>query len=168
MKCLICEKDYAISEIKGHKCITRFDKKFRPKRQSRCRNCKRLTKNKTYCSRPCMLRVTSKTCEGLSCNEECNSKFCSKDCYRSSLNIIYRKIKSIMVHYMGGRCIKCGYNKSLRALHFHHLRDKQYTPSTLIQKCGSSPDFDIHKLISEIDKCILLCANCHAEVHDVD
>lgn len=59
-------------------------------------------------------------------------------------------------------CQICGYNKSLKALHFHHINsDKEYTVSYLIAQGAS---FDT--LMLEINKCKLLCANCHSEVHE--
>lgn len=64
---------------------------------------------------------------------------------------------------LGGHCTRCGYNKSIRALSFHHKK-----PS---QKC-----FDIsnngslmkpwEEVVMEAQKCELLCLNCHAELHN--
>jgi DNA-binding CsgD family transcriptional regulator len=71
---------------------------------------------------------------------------------------IDRKIK--LISYKGGKCEICGYSKSLRALQFHHLdpKEKDFSIS------GSS--FSFEKLKKEVDKCILVCANCHSEIHD--
>jgi hypothetical protein len=68
------------------------------------------------------------------------------------------KIKAI--NYKGNCCVKCGYNKNITALDFHHLnpKEKEITPSRLNGKSWE-------KLKKEIDKCILLCANCHREEH---
>lgn len=71
------------------------------------------------------------------------------------------KLKSMAVEYMGGKCQRCGYNTSVWALQFHH-RDrakKQFRIS------GGTPGWD--KIRSELDKCDLLCANCHAEVEEL-
>lgn len=72
----------------------------------------------------------------------------------------YRKnIKKRMVEYKGGRCQICGYNKCIEALDFHHLdpKDKDFNIS------GGTRSFE--KLKPEIDKCILVCSNCHREIH---
>jgi len=69
------------------------------------------------------------------------------------------KVKEQCVEYKGGKCCKCGYNKCLAALEFHHIdpNKKDYTIS------GGTKSFQ--NLKSELDKCILVCKNCHAEIH---
>jgi DNA-binding CsgD family transcriptional regulator len=75
--------------------------------------------------------------------------------------ILWRQnIKLTLVKYKGGKCRICGYNKSIKALHFHHLdpTQKDFTIS------GKSWSFE--RLKNEVDKCILVCSNCHCEIHD--
>ena len=69
-------------------------------------------------------------------------------------------MKKALIKYKGGACCKCGYNKCLRALEFHHLDPtmKDFGISKRINR-------NIDELKAEVDKCILLCSNCHAEVH---
>jgi transcriptional regulator len=71
-----------------------------------------------------------------------------------------KRVKSKLVEHMGGGCKICGYNKCLSALHFHHLdpNEKDFTIS------GKSSSFD--KLKKEAEKCILVCSNCHSEIHE--
>jgi len=70
------------------------------------------------------------------------------------------RVKQKLVDYKGGSCEICGYCKSLRALHFHHKDPSQKDFSI----SGKSLSFD--KLKSEVDKCVLVCSNCHSEIHD--
>jgi hypothetical protein len=72
-----------------------------------------------------------------------------------------KKLRDMAVRYKGGKCQICGYGRCQEAMEFHHLD-------------GSMKDFGIsHKgytrswrrVKSELDKCIMLCANCHREVH---
>ena len=72
-----------------------------------------------------------------------------------------RKLKVRAVEYLGGKCCNCGYSKCIDALEFHH-------------KDPTKKDFGISKkgvprkweaLVLELNKCILLCANCHREEH---
>ena len=58
-------------------------------------------------------------------------------------------------------CSKCGYNKCARSLHFHHKDEKSMGISSAI-----SGWVNIDKIKAEIEKCIILCANCHGELHD--
>ena len=72
-----------------------------------------------------------------------------------------RKLKLKAVEYKGGACSKCGYNKSIRSLVFHHINpeEKDFTISDSNIKTWD-------KIKVELDKCELLCSNCHGEVHD--
>lgn len=72
-----------------------------------------------------------------------------------------QKNKERLVNYFGGKCIKCGYAKSISALCFHH-RDPEEKEFGLNQKSGLS----LERLIKEAEKCDLLCSNCHYEEHD--
>ena len=70
-----------------------------------------------------------------------------------------KKAKMKLVEYKGGKCEKCEYNKCINALEFHHLNpnEKDFTIG------GKSWSFE--KLKKESDKCILVCSNCHKEIH---
>lgn len=75
-----------------------------------------------------------------------------------------QKLKQLLVKYKGGKCERCGYNKSLSALHFHH-KNKQEKEFSLSQINLNSTNMTLDIIKKEIDKCELLCANCHAEEH---
>lgn len=81
----------------------------------------------------------------------------------SSKNVIacQRRSKLRAVEYLGGKCSICGYNKCLAALHFHHIdpQTKKYSPSHVIGR------WSFERVKEELDKCILVCSNCHAEIH---
>ncbi len=70
-----------------------------------------------------------------------------------------RKLKKQAVDYKGGKCIKCGYNKCQASLEFHHL-----DPSKKDFTIGHN-NKAFKNIKSELDKCILLCRNCHGEIH---
>ncbi len=72
-----------------------------------------------------------------------------------------QEIKKKAVAYKGGCCEICGYNRCLAALTFHHRDPSQ-------KDFGISDIMNIvthRKLKNELDKCHLLCLNCHSEVH---
>lgn len=70
-----------------------------------------------------------------------------------------RKLKSKAVELKGGKCSRCGYSKCITALQFHHLdpSEKDFNVGAKIKSWD--------KIKEEVDKCILLCSNCHAEEH---
>jgi hypothetical protein len=73
------------------------------------------------------------------------------------------RIKQRLIEYKGGKCQICEYNKSVPgAYHFHHRNANEKS----FEINGSTLGFE--QLKKEVDKCDLLCANCHAEVHDLD
>jgi transposase len=70
------------------------------------------------------------------------------------------RLKRILVEEAGGKCVLCGYSRCSRALEFHHLDPK--TKEFSLAHNGRTRS--IAKLRAEASKCVLLCANCHAEV----
>ena len=72
-----------------------------------------------------------------------------------------RRRKTNLIKVCGAKCNICGYNKTQDALDFHHLNkdEKKYT----IGSKGVCHDLSTD--LSEIKKCILVCANCHREIH---
>jgi transposase len=71
-----------------------------------------------------------------------------------------RHVKAVLVEEAGGRCALCGYDRSSAALQFHHLEPtaKEFT----IAHRGVTRSLAAAR--AEARKCVLLCANCHAEV----
>lgn len=73
-----------------------------------------------------------------------------------------RRRKINLIKVCGNSCNLCGYNKTVNALEFHHINpeEKEYG----IASQGTC--HDIEKDLQEVQKCILVCANCHREIHD--
>lgn len=71
-----------------------------------------------------------------------------------------KRVKSKLVEYKGGCCEKCGYNKSEQALQFHHLNPKEKDFNI------SGRSYSFERMKKEVDKCIMVCANCHIEIHE--
>jgi len=93
-----------------------------------------------------------------------------KDCDKTHYNTIRIKKtrndrkkaqvrKQELVDYKGGKCSICGYNKCIAALDFHHvIGEKEFG-------IGTKHGLSMKEMKVEADKCILVCSNCHRELH---
>lgn len=120
-----------------------------------------------------MIQKTCLNCQTKFDQNSPRQKFCTESCrtannYNSWSNSrkkrgIQRKQK--LIDISGGGCTKCGYNKCFRALTFHHINpnDKKFTldQSNLYK-------YSWNKIYQEFQKCILLCQNCHAILHEIE
>jgi len=73
-----------------------------------------------------------------------------------------RKLKQLSLEYGGGSCQICGYKKCIGALSFHHKDPDQKDFGMSARGLTRSWE----KTKKELGKCILVCANCHAEIHE--
>jgi len=72
-----------------------------------------------------------------------------------------KKIRQMAVEYKGGKCEQCGYDRCIEALEFHHT-DSSKKDFNVSQR-GYTRSWK--RVMEEIGKCIMLCANCHREIH---
>lgn len=155
--CISCNVELSYKQVKqrnifcSRNCSVRFNNSSSPKRklEGTCRVCgKIISKAKTYCSKDCH-------------NESRRSLESSKERKSNGYYVknFIRRQKLKAVEYKGGKCQLCGYDKSVKALCFHHRVPAE--KSFNISGCSISWD----RLVLELDKCDLLCANCHAEIH---
>lgn len=78
-------------------------------------------------------------------------------CY---MRVRSNRMKKKAVEYKGSKCVLCGYDKFIGALEFHHIdpSDKEFF-------IGQRYCLSWEKMVKELDKCILVCSCCHAEIH---
>lgn len=93
--------------------------------------------------------------------KKAKSAFNTKFCISCFSRIRGHTIKKKIVAYKGGKCEECGYKKCIGALDFHHL-DPNEKDATIAAMLNSASMENIKK---EVDKCKLLCSNCHRELH---
>lgn len=86
-----------------------------------------------------------------------------KDCNKENVLYRQRKFKKMCAEYKGSKCCICGYDKCIGALEFHHLDPSKKDFTIAKQRRTSEERFDLVKI--ELDKCILVCSNCHCEIH---
>jgi transposase len=80
-------------------------------------------------------------------------------CITQAVSERRRRIKRILVAEAGGQCAICGFARSHAALHFHHI-----DPATKAFDIRAGGTRALGRIRAEAAKCVLLCANCHAEV----
>ena len=103
-----------------------------------------------------------KKCKWHLCNRMTEKTYCSVNCKnKQSVQTRRKSVKNRSIEYKGGKCEKCNYSKCIEALEFHHT-DPNEKDFGLSAK-GLTHSWD--KIKNELDKCILLCANCHREEH---
>lgn len=139
--CLICSPYGKHNTKKLHNT----EENFIPHEKSKCFICKTYKPNNHFYIRKNRKNKLSAYCK------ECIKIFTIKK---------QKEIKNKCIEYKGGKCSICGYDKCSSALDFHHINPNDKTKSISVMKSKS-----FEKLKSELDKCILLCKNCHFEVH---
>jgi hypothetical protein len=103
------------------------------------------------------------------------SKFCSRQCKNDDTNNRLqsysaqqrrgRERKIDLISLKGAKCSGCGYQQNFSALEFHHVcpADKSFTLDL-----RSLSNRRWQAILSEADKCVLVCSNCHKEIHNPD
>lgn len=100
------------------------------------------------------------------------SRFCSRRCKNADTNArnqsyLAQKTRGTrrkldLLGAGGARCSRCGYDRNLAALTWHHLDPCKKSFSLDMRSLSNRGEAEI---LSEASKCIVLCANCHAEEH---
>jgi hypothetical protein len=83
-----------------------------------------------------------------------------KRCPQQTVRLFRIRKKQKMIDYKGGKCVICGYNRCSASMHFHHINaaDKSFGIS-------DHHAWGFERLKPELDKCVLVCSNCHGELH---
>lgn len=87
-----------------------------------------------------------------------------QDRRESIIKAVKKRRKTIRlkaIEYKGGKCSLCGYSRCFDALEFHHLDPLK--KDFAISQYGHSRSWE--RVKSELDKCVMVCANCHRELH---
>lgn len=136
---------------------------------------------KKYCSDKCMYIARSARIKERKNNNEnglkekicpiCNTSFipktaaanqriCCYTCMPDGIQLTRGAFLARIKEVKGGKCVRCGYSACLKALEFHHI-DSSQKDFTI-----SNDHFKLLEAVEESKKCILLCSNCHKELHD--
>lgn len=93
-------------------------------------------------------------------NAAANQRTCCYECMPDGVQLTRGGFLAKIKEARGGKCVRCGYNKCIKALEFHHL-DPSQKDFTI-----SNDHFKLLDAVAESKKCILICSNCHKELHD--
>lgn len=87
------------------------------------------------------------------------AKWVCPKCETEAVTKRRQKVKRTLIEEAGGACTRCGYDRCIDALCFHHL-----DPATKEREL-SNWRYSLKRGREEVKKCVLVCANCHAEIH---
>lgn len=73
------------------------------------------------------------------------------------------KTRQKAIDIVGNKCWVCGYDRTFSNLCFHHVDDSDKSFGLSIREMTG---YAWERVISEIKKCVLVCHNCHGEIHD--
>ena len=88
-----------------------------------------------------------------------NQRSCCYDCMPDGQQLHRSDFIAKIKESRGGACERCGYDTTTKALDFHHL-DPNKKDFTI-----SNGNFKLTEAIEESKKCVLICSNCHRELH---
>ena len=110
------------------------------------------------------------TCQGRLAGRQ--RKFCSRVCKNVDTNHRHQNYakqqergrlrKIALLNEAGACCSRCGYRRNLAALAWHHVDPSRKEFSIDLRALSNRSLDEIHR---EAEKCVILCANCHAELH---
>ena len=89
-----------------------------------------------------------------------NQRMCCYNCMPDGVQLTRGMFLAKIKETRGGKCIRCGYDRCIKALEFHHI-DPSKKDFTI-----SNDHFRLQEAVEETKKCILICSNCHKELHD--
>lgn len=150
-KCVVCGKEFeAIKSTKKY-CSKECNYIMRKKRAEERKNNSSNNNEKTC---PICNNIFSPK------SAAANQRLCCYNCMPDGIQLTRGMFLAKIKEQKGGKCIRCGYDKCLKALEFHHIdpSKKEFTIS--------NDHFKLLDAVEEIKKCILICSNCHKEFHD--
>ncbi|MEB3228839.1 MAG: hypothetical protein VKJ27_10700 [Synechocystis sp.] len=150
--CTKCHKTKPLSEF--HK-----DARLKTGHVARCKVCTCEYKRAYYASSEGKAKIQAYNRRNAARRSEYNRQYSQK--YRDSQFKNQRKLEFCL--YKGGCCSECGFEATedtIAAFDFHHIdpSEKEYTPSDMLMLRKD-------KVFKELDKCLLLCSNCHRILH---
>lgn len=154
-KCIVCKKEFeAIKSTKKYCSVECQNAMRRQKYAER----ERVPKDISYKGQEKVCPICGR--QFFPKTAMANQRMCCYDCMPDGVQLTRGMFLAKIKKARGGKCIKCGYDRCIKALEFHHL-DPSQKDFTI-----SNDHFRLQEAINESKKCILICSNCHKELHD--
>ena len=157
MICVICGKEFESIKSTKKYCSQECINTARRLRYQNRDKSKEPIKNRAYNGPVKTCPICGKNFEPK--NALASQRVCCYDCMPEGTQLTRGGFLAKLKEARGGQCVKCGYNKCIQALEFHHI-DPTKKDFTI-----SNTNFKILEAVEESKKCILLCSNCHRELH---
>lgn len=153
-KCVFCGNEFEAQKSTKKYCSKNCENKMKYIRQKERKEAEKQGIN--YNEKECL--ICGK--KFIPKNKNANQRTCCYDCMPEGHQLMRGEFLAKIKQQRGGTCERCGYNKCIKALEFHHLNPSQKDFTI------SNDHFKLKDAIEESKKCILICANCHRELHD--
>lgn len=137
------------------KYVWKNGKKINCQNRRYCFDCSPLGSHNTR-----VLEVSENTKECPDCLDLHNQR--NKRCFRCYFHRRKRRIRQKIEQIVGYSCWICGYDKCKRNIHFHHVNEETKSFGLTARELMLKWD----RIWPEMQKCIVLCGNCHGEVHE--
>lgn len=153
LKCTVCGKEMEAQKSTKKYCsracenkariIRRQENKDKPKNENGM-----IEKECTICGKKFFPKTAA-----------ANQRKCCYECFPDGKQLMRSEFLNIIRKNQGGKCSRCGYDKYTGALEFHH-KDPLKKDFTIGDR-----DFKLEECVEEIKKCVMICSNCHRELH---
>ena len=153
VKCVVCNKEFESQKSTKKYC------------SNDCMNAARRERRREKQEKGIISGVSPKECPicGIVFTPKTGAaslRVCCYNCMPDGVQLTRGMFLAKIKESRGGSCVRCGYNKCLKALEFHHINPSQKDFTI------SNDHFRLQEAIKESKKCILICSNCHKELHD--
>ena len=149
---------FAIKQMKSSPNLTNYALKITFQAALQDHSCYGKVMNKIITCKICKKVLIGK--QALYCSSTCKNKDHQSYNAQQARGL---KRKLFLVGELGGECSICGYKKNSSALDLHHLNPSEKSFALDLRSLSNRKQ---SKIDEEIKKCILLCRNCHSEIHN--
>lgn len=154
-KCVICGNEFEAARSTKKYCSIECQNASRREKYA---NKEKNQKDTSYKGKPKICPICGK--EFYPLTSTAHQRTCCYNCMPNGVQLTRGMFLAKIKESRGGKCIRCGYDRCIKALEFHHI-DPSKKDFTI-----SNDHFHLLEAVEESKKCILICSNCHKELHD--